>query len=138
MTKKKNKISYVSKVMILFGLIAIFFICRNLAIIHNNVEIEATCYGYEHKGNIYKVSYFYTFNGKTYQITEEQKDKPKLSSKRKIYCSKNDTSRCILNKKKYLKGIYVSIIALIPVIAFLILDIKRVGIKNDTKEKFNN
>ena len=135
MTELKNKVSYVSILMILFGLIAMFFICRNYLIINNNVEVEATCYSYEFKNNNYIVSYFYKYNGNTYYIKKEESTKPKISSKIIIYCNKSDTTKCITDKNKYLRGIYISILSLIPVIIFLILDSKRHRIKNVTHKK---
>ncbi len=125
MAKIFNKISYFSTILILFGLIAIFFIIRNALVLKNLIEIDATCYSYETSGDTYKTSYFYTYNDKTYYITEEENKKPKLSSKIKLYCNKKSIKQCITNKKRYIKGLYISIFSLIPVIVFLIIENKK-------------
>ena len=66
MTKIFNKISYVLLLVILFGLIAIFFIIRNILILNNNIEFEATCFSYETKKNEYIVSYYYKHDDQTF------------------------------------------------------------------------
>ena len=129
MTKTNIKISYVTLLMILFGLIAIFLFVRNMLILKNNIEYEAVCYSYESKIDYYKVSYFYKNNDKTYYIIREEKDKPKLASKRKIYCSKDNPSKCIMDKDRYVKGLYISAIVFIPVIVFIALEIRKKGHK---------
>jgi len=125
MTKISNKISYVSLLVILFGLIAIFFIVRNILILNNNIEFEATCFSYSNSKEGYIVSYYYKHNNMTYYVKEVQKDKPKLSSKKKIYCNKQDISQCILEKNKYIKSIVISIFSLFPVIFFLIFEMRK-------------
>ena len=63
MTKRPNKISYVSILVILFGLIAIFLIVRNSLLLKNIVELEATCYSYKSNEKGYVVSYYYIHKG---------------------------------------------------------------------------
>ena len=136
MTKIFSKISYVSLLVILFGLIAISLIIRNAMMLKNNEEFEATCYSFDKVEEGYKVSYYYIHNGHTYYITDIEKDKPKLSSKKKIYCNKFDTSKCVLDINRYVKGLYISIIAFIPALIFLIIEFthSRHCIKNDTMQ----
>lgn len=125
MTKLNIKISYVTLLMVLFGLIAIFLFVRNLLILKNNIEYDAVCFSYESKVDYYKVSYFYKNNGNTYYIVREEKEKPLLASKKKIYCSKDNLSKCIMDKDRYVKGLYISVIALIPVIIFIALEVRK-------------
>ena len=132
MAKKKNIISYANILLILFGLIAMFLICRNLLVLKKNILLDATYYGYEQEGNKYIASYFYEYKGKTYHIKREESIKPKPSSVITISCSKKDASRCIVNIEKYMQEVYISIFILIPVITFVFLDLKRHRIKNDT------
>ena len=136
MAKRSNKISYVSILVILFALIAMFLIVRNSLLLKNNVEFEATCYSYESAGEEYKVSYYYIHQGHTYYITNVEKDKPKLSSKKTIYCNKNDTTKCVLDKNMYVKRLYISIIVLLPALVFMAFEYKqkRASIKSDTEE----
>lgn len=137
MAKIFNKISYVSLLVILFGLIAIFFIVRNILILNNNIEFEATCFSYSNTKEGYTVSYYYKHNNKTYYIKELQKEKPKLGSKIIIYCSKSGNNKCILDKKRYVKGLYISVLALLPSLVFIVYEAlqKKHSIKSDTPNK---
>ena len=137
MTKIFNKISYVLLLVILFGLIAIFFIIRNILILNNNIEFEATCFSYETKKNEYIVSYYYKHNDQTFYIKEVQNEKPKLGSKINIYCSKSGANKCILDKKRYVKGLYISVLALLPSLVFIVYECvqKKYSIKNGTNKK---
>ncbi len=126
----------VSIMILALGLVALIFIVRNSLAISNNIELEATCYSYELSNNKYKASYFYEYNYKQYYITKELDSKPKLSSKITLYCDKNNIRKCITDKKKYIRGIYISVISLIPMIVFLIFENKR--IKRKKKLETNN
>ncbi len=121
MVKLSNRVSYISIFVILFVLIAIFFIGRNIYFLNNNLELEAVFYMYEKSGEQYKVSYLYEHKNKTYFFSEMDDSKPKPASKKIIYCNKNNIKRCVTNKEIYIKEIIISIFLLIPILIFMII-----------------
>ncbi len=121
MVKLSNKVSYISIFVILFVLIAIFFIGRNIYFLNNNIEMSAVFYKYEKSGEKYKVSYLYEYEKKIYFISEIEDKKPNPSSKKVIYCNKNNIKRCVINKDLYIKEIIISIFLLIPMIFFIVI-----------------
>ena len=119
MVKLSNKISYTSIFVILFVLIAIFFIVRNVYLLSNSIPVDATCYRYEKESDKYNISYFFEYDNTTFYINELVKNKPKLSSKKQFFCNKNNIKQCVTDKKIYKRDIFLSLFALIPII-FLI------------------
>ena len=125
MVKLSNKVSYISIFVILFVLIAIFLIGRNIYFLNNNLAIEAVFYKYEKSGENYKVSYLYEYKNNVYFISEVEDNKPNPLSKKVIYCNKNNIKRCVTNKDLYKKEIIISIFLLIPIIIFIMLKNKK-------------
>ena len=119
MVKLSNKVSYITIFVILFVLIAIFFIARNIYLLSNSIPIDATCYKYEKVAEQYKVSYFYEYKNGTFYINEIEENKPILSSKKQIFCNKNNIKKCVIDKKIYNKEIFIAFLALIPTIFFI-------------------